>query len=93
MLGFFAAWLGLLSLTAALPAVEKRGDGYNPPRQVMYIQTFHYTNGGKLSLLPLVQQKTGVTHILLSALHVNEQPGDINLNDDNPNSTVWDPVW
>ena len=59
----------------------------------MYVQTFHTTSGGRLSLLPLVQQKTQVTHILLAALHVNDSPGDINLNDDNPNSTIWDTVW
>lgn len=95
---FSSFWFGLLGLAAALPsesstALEKRADPYNPPRNVIYVQTFRTTSGGKLSLLPLIQQKTQVTHIYLSALHINANPGDINLNDDNPNSTVYDTIW
>lgn len=84
-----AAWA--LS-AAALPAssIEKRADG---ARSVMYIQTFQTTSGGQLSLLPLVQQNTEITHIYLSALHINSQPGDINLNDNSPNDTVYSQIW
>lgn len=59
----------------------------------MYVQTFKTTSGGQLSLLPLVQQKTQVTHIYLAAVHVNDSPGDITLNDDNPNSTMYNTIW
>ncbi|CAK4032940.1 glycoside hydrolase family 18 [Lecanosticta acicola] len=95
MFAFLTAWLSLLCLAAALPAssLDERGDGYSSPRQVMYIQTFHYTNGGQLSLLPLVEQKTGVTHILLAAVHINSTPGDVELNDDSTNSTVYTQIW
>lgn len=91
-------WSVLLGLATAVPAghtssIEKRADPYKPPRNAIYVQTFRTTSGGKLSLLPLIEQKTDVTHIYLSAVHVNEEPGDINLNDDNVNSTVWDSIW
>lgn len=98
MFYFLIAWLGLLSLAAARPAdiaslLGKRGDGVSPPRSIMYVQTFRTTSGGQLSLLPLIQQNTQVTHIYLAAVHINDSPGDINLNDDNPNSTMYDTIW
>jgi len=65
----------------------------SPSRLVAYVQTFRSVNGGPLSLLPLLQEKTGVTHILLSAVHLNEKPGDINLNDHPPNNTMYDNLW
>jgi hypothetical protein len=46
-----------------------------------------------LSLVPLMTEHTGVTHILLSAVHLNEQPGDITLNDHHPNDTMYDTLW
>lgn len=92
MFRFLTAGLALLAATAtALPAeLAKRADG---SRSVMYIQTFRTTSGGKLSLAPLIQQNTQVTHVYLSALHINSQPGDINLNDNSPNDTIYDTVW
>lgn len=64
-----------------------------PPRLVAYIQTFRSVDGGPLSLLPLLNENTGVTHILLSAVHLNEQPGDITLNEHHPNDTMYDTLW
>lgn len=64
-----------------------------PPRLVAYIQTFKTVDGGPLSLLPLLEEKTGVTHVLLSAVHLNEQPGDITLNEHHPNDTMYDTLW
>jgi hypothetical protein len=64
-----------------------------PPRLVAYIQTFRSVDGGPLSLVPLMTEHTGVTHILLSAVHLNEQPGDITLNDHHPNDTMYDTLW
>lgn len=64
-----------------------------PPRLVAYIQTFRSVDGGPLSLLPLLNERTGVTHILLSAVHLNEQPGDITLNEHHPNDTMYDTLW
>ena len=64
-----------------------------PPRLVAYIQTFKDVNGGPLPLLPLLNENTGVTHVLLSAVHLNEQYGDITLNDHHPNDTMYDNMW
>lgn len=95
--------LALCSLTLALPAtlehvkLAARGDvntnAAAPPRLVAYIQTFHDEAGNPLSLLPLLNEDTGVTHVYLSSLHLNTNPGDITLNDDNPNATKWDQMW
>ncbi|CAK3898187.1 glycoside hydrolase family 18 [Lecanosticta acicola] len=59
----------------------------------MYIQTFKNTTGGQFSMLPLIQNPTQLTHLYLAALHINDDPNNINLNDDNPNSTVWNTMW
>ena len=93
---FLQAWLGLLSLAAALPTdavLEKRGDGYSPPRSVMYVQTFRTTSGGKLSLLPIVEENTRATHVYLAATHINEDPNAITLNDNSPDDPMFDSVW
>lgn len=74
-------------------SLNRRADAFNPPRNVLYVQTFRTVQGGKLSLLLLIQQKTQVTHIYLSAMHINSGPGDINLNDRSPNDTMYDSIW
>ncbi|KAL9114700.1 MAG: hypothetical protein Q9227_001378 [Pyrenula ochraceoflavens] len=65
-------------------------------RLIYYVQTYKTINGDQLSLLPIQQNDTGVTHILLAAIHVNDTPGDITLNDkpfDDPeNSFIWPEV-
>ncbi|KAK5136817.1 hypothetical protein LTR08_002113 [Meristemomyces frigidus] len=73
--------------TALLPI----GQG---PRVVLYHQTHHGPNNGPpVSLLPLITYNTGVTHIIIAAIHLNEGPGNITLNDHHPdherNSTLW----
>lgn len=93
--------LALTSTTTALPrpilrARQEPNDAVTaaaPPRLVAYIQTFKSVDGGPLSLLPLLNEHTGVTHVLLSAVHLNDQPGDITLNNDHPNNTMYDTLW
>lgn len=46
-----------------------------------------------MSMLPLVENPTGVTHIIIAALHLNEEPGHITLNDDPPENAVYGPMW
>ncbi|KAJ5875016.1 uncharacterized protein N7473_013129 [Penicillium subrubescens] len=46
-----------------------------------------------MSMLPLVQEQTGITHLILAAIHLNEQPGNITLNDDSPTNEKFDPLW
>jgi hypothetical protein len=60
------------------------------PRLVLYVQNGAYVNGEPLSLLPLLEENTLVTHIIVASFHINRTPGDITLNDDPPNSTKYD---
>lgn len=64
-----------------------------PPRLVLYAQTHHNPEGNVLSLLPLITQNTGVTHIIIAALHLNDGPGNITLNDDHPSHAKFDTLW
>jgi hypothetical protein len=92
--------LGFTPLIAAFPwakptsaaAPQELSARYDTqlPRLAMYVQTFHDAQNGSLSLLPLVQQNTGVTHVIISSFHIQSQPGDIHLNNDPPNSTSYD---
>lgn len=64
-----------------------------PPRLVLYAQTHHTPDGRPLSLLPLLTQNTGVTHVILAALHLNEGPENVTLNDDAPDHPKFDTLW
>lgn len=63
------------------------------PRLVIYVQTFTDTMGRRLSLLPLLQENTGVTHIILGSIHLHEEPGKIMLNNEPFNSSIYDHIW
>lgn len=64
------------------------------PRLIVYHQTFHDHAGNYHSLLPLLN--TGITHVIIAAIHLNEGPGNITLNDHAPHdprfSTLWSEV-
>ena len=65
------------------------------PRVICYHQT-HYLNGAFVSLLPLATESTdsiGVTHIIIAAIHLNDGPGNITLNDDPPLAAKHTPLW
>ncbi|KAK2732356.1 hypothetical protein FQN57_002929 [Myotisia sp. PD_48] len=63
-------------------------------RVVCYYQTYFPDNGTKLvSMLPLCTNNSGVTHIILAAIHLNERHGDITLNDDSPYHPRYTPLW
>lgn len=85
--------VSLLPCVSALPTTLERRDAYSAPRLVNYVQTFHDTSGNPLSLLPLLNEKTSITHVNLAALHINDDPNGITLNDNNPNSSYWDSIW
>lgn len=44
-------------------------------------------------MLPLVENNTGATHVILAAIHINGEPGNITLNDDPPSNPKFDPLW
>ena len=45
-------------------------------------------------MLPLLTESTGITHVILAAIHLNSTPGHITLNDEPPSAdkhiSVWD---
>ena len=66
------------------------------PRVVIYHQTHFGPDGQLVSLLPLLTEGAesfGVTHVIIAAIHLNEQPGDINLNNDPPDHPRNAPLW
>ncbi|KAK5174551.1 uncharacterized protein LTR77_001632 [Saxophila tyrrhenica] len=82
-----------LPVTDLLPPPVKRAD--TTPRLIQYVQTFHPADDedAHLSILPLLNKDTGITHVILAALHINGPDGNITLNDENPNATTFDRTW
>ena len=63
------------------------------PRLIVYHQTYHDSAGNYHSLLPLLTNNTGITHVIVAALHLNEGPGNITLNDHRPDDKRFDQLW
>ncbi|PYH78566.1 glycoside hydrolase [Aspergillus uvarum CBS 121591] len=62
-------------------------------RVILYHQTLCPNGGQYVSMLPLVQNNTGVTHIILAAFHLNADPEHITLNNDPPQHSMYDALW
>lgn len=60
------------------------------PRLVLYHQTIHH-NGKFVSIKPLTE--TGVTHIYIAAIHLNDPPENITLNDHHPDDVRYNELW
>lgn len=78
----------------APPPLPPRQPPRNLPRTVIYHQT-HYRNNDKdyVSILPLLTEPTGITHLIIAAIHLNDKPGDITLNDHPPDNPLFEPLW
>jgi hypothetical protein len=63
------------------------------PRLIVYHQTYHDAAGNYHSLLPLLTNNTGTTHVIVAALHLNEGPGNITLNDHRPDDWRFEQLW
>ena len=63
------------------------------PRLIVYHQTIHDPQGNCNSLLPLLTNNTGVTHVIVAAIHLNDGPGNITLNDHRPDDKRYDQLW
>jgi chitinase len=63
------------------------------PRVILYHQTLIPGGGQYVSMLPLLENNTGISHVIIAAIHLNDQPEDITLNDDPPDSPKFDPLW
>jgi chitinase len=65
------------------------------PRIIYYYQT-HLYQGQHVSILPVLQRDTGVTHIIVAAIHINHKDhpsGHISLNDDPYDDPKLEIVW
>jgi hypothetical protein len=64
------------------------------PRLIVYHQTHHDRSGEPISALPLIG--SGATHVYIAAIHLNDAPEDITLNDHHPdherNKQLWKEV-
>lgn len=63
------------------------------PRLVLYQQTHHDRNDHPISLLPLLENNTGITHLYIAAIHLNDRPGDITLNNHAPDDKRHEQMW
>lgn len=64
------------------------------PRLITYYQTLHDGEGKPISILPLITQPSiAVTHVILAAIHINEDPGHITLNDHSPDHERHQTAW
>jgi chitinase len=62
------------------------------PRIITYFQTYHHEDQ-YISLLPLLTHPTGITHVILAAIHVNWEPYNLTLNDDPPSHPKYTQLW
>ena len=63
------------------------------PRIVCYQQTYHHNND-YISLLPLITNgPPAITHLILSAIHVNWDPSNLTLNDNRPDDPRYTQLW
>ena len=64
------------------------------PRVILYHQTHHLPDSEKaVSLLPLITNNTGITHVIIAAIHINEDPGGLTLNDLAPDHEKFNTLW
>ena len=63
-----------------------------PARVVVYYQT-HHVDGTLVSPMELVRRSPSLTAIIVGAIHVNAEPGDITLNDDPADHPANDSMW
>lgn len=61
---------------------------------VVYVQTFITSDKeSAISLLPLLEHRTKVTHVILASLHLQDEPGILKLNDNILESRIFKKIW
>jgi hypothetical protein len=64
------------------------------PRLITYYQTHHTPSGTLISVLPLLQNEgISLTHLILAAIHINEDPAALTLNDHPPSHPRFTTLW
>lgn len=77
-----------------MPPITSLPAGVLPRRRVIvYHQTLIPGSGSYVSMKPLLENSTGITHVILAAIHLNNDPNHITLNDDPPSDPKFDPLW
>ena len=90
---FFTSTPPKVSLSQTMPPTPLLPIGQGP-RVIVYHQTHHLPDSDTpVSLLPLLTNNTGITHVIVAALHLNNVPGDITLNDHPPDHEKFDTLW
>ncbi|TAQ87197.1 hypothetical protein B7494_g4471 [Chlorociboria aeruginascens] len=65
-----------------------------PPRIIIYYQTLHSPDGTPCSILPIIKEPNiAVTHVNVAAIHLNDPPGNITLNDHVPSHSRYLTLW
>jgi chitinase len=90
------ALLAAVGLGAPLVAAAPADAVPNAPaatgkRVVVYYQT-QFTNGTYVSPRAMTDNNTGVTDVVVGAIHLNGD-GSVALNDDSPDHAKFDPMW
>ncbi|KAF3002763.1 hypothetical protein E8E14_007397 [Neopestalotiopsis sp. 37M] len=64
------------------------------PRLILYHQTVNEQDGSPISILPLITRPDiSLTHIIVAAIHVNEDPSKLTLNDHAPSDPRFATLW
>ena len=64
------------------------------PRIITYYQTHHDDAGNPISVLPLLTQPgISLTHVILAAIHLNDDPEALTLNDHPPSHPRFQTLW
>lgn len=64
------------------------------PRLVLYHQTVNDPEGKPISILPLITQPDiSVTHLIVAAIHINDDPSGLTLNDNRPSDPCFATLW
>ncbi|TGJ85773.1 hypothetical protein E0Z10_g2976 [Xylaria hypoxylon] len=64
------------------------------PRLILYYQTTHHPDGTPCSILPLITQPgISVSHLIVAAIHINEDADALTLNDHPPSDPRFVTTW
>ncbi|WP_282790796.1 glycosyl hydrolase family 18 protein [Streptomyces sp. CC224B] len=88
--------LGALALTAGAAATAHAAPRAAASRRVVVYYQTQYTNGTYVSPLNLTAQRTGVTDVIVAAVHLNDVNGPyapVHVNDDPPSAAKYDRMW
>ncbi|KXJ92939.1 glycoside hydrolase superfamily, partial [Microdochium bolleyi] len=64
------------------------------PRLILYHQTTHDPSGNLISILPLITTPAiALSHLIIAAIHINEDPDGLTLNDLPPSHPHFASTW